>query len=313
LTLHFYRICGVVVASEIELAGSLPLERANQSHDVIMRWGEVPQTLLNATTSRPGWDAHGDHFLLRAPGVGRFLLKRGQEVVFELDPGVPAQAGAAYLQGTVMGALLHQRGGIVLHASGIEADGGAILFAGASGEGKSTLVAALSTRGYPVVCDDVSHVSFNQEGRPLVSSDARRLKLTDESIHATGLEIGRREAVLANTDKTYVKPAKHWTGSDLPLRAVYLLRSAAVDDAVVARLPSALALDALRVNAHRPKIVLHTGQLPRYFQASVKILEYAPVYVIERGRDLSKLAATIDILEAHWRKCAWTAQKERTE
>jgi len=309
LTLHFYRICGLVVASEIELASSLPLEASNQSHDVVMRLGEVPQTLLNATTSRPGWDAHGDHFLLRAPGIGRFLLKRGQEVVFELDPGVPAQAGAAYLQGTVMGALLHQRGGIVLHASAIKADGETILFAGASGEGKSTLVAALSTRGYPVVCDDVSHISFNQDGRPLVSSDARRLKLTDESIYATGLEMGRREAVLANTDKTYVKPAKHWTGSNLPLRAIYLLRSAAVSDAVVTRLPSALALNALRENAHRPKIVLYTGQLPRYFQASARILEHAPVYVIERGRDLSKLASTMDILEADWRTCSLTALK----
>ncbi len=309
MTLHFYRICGLVIASEIELAGSLPLEASNRSHDVVMRLGEVPQTLLNATTSRPGWDSHGDHFLLRAPGIGRFLLKRGQEVVFEREPGVPAQACAAYLQGTVMGALLHQRGGIVLHASGIEADGGAILFAGASGEGKSTLAAALSTRGYPVVCDDVSHVSFNQDGRPLVSSDARRLKLTDESIHATGLETGRREAVLANTHKTYVKPAKHWTSCDLPLRAIYLLRSAAVNDAVVARLPSALALNELRGNAHRPKIVLHTGQLPRYFASSVKILEHALVYVIERERDLSKLASIMDILEAHWRTRPWSALK----
>jgi hypothetical protein len=306
LKLQFYRICGLVVASEIELAGSLPFEAPNQRHDVVMRLGGVPQSLLNATTSRPGWDALGDHFLLRAPGIGRFLIKRGQEVVFELESGVPTQACAAYLQGTVMGALLHQRGGIVLHSSGIEADGGAILFAGASGEGKSTLVAALSTRGYPVICDDLSHVSFNQEGRPLLSSDARRVKLTDESICATGLETGRREAVLANTEKTYVKPAKYWTGSDLPLRAIYLLRSAAVNTAVVARLPSALALNELLQNAHRPKIVLHTGQLPRYFQAAVKILEHAPVYVIERGRDLSKLALTMDILEAHWRACYWT-------
>lgn len=309
MTLHFYRICGLVIASEIELAGSLPIETPNQSHDVVIRVGEVPQALSNATISRPGWDADGDHFLVRAPGIGRFLLKRGQEVVFELEPGVPAQACAAYLQGTVMGALLHQRGGIVLHASGIEADGGAILFAGVSGAGKSTLVAALSTRGYPVVCDDVSHVSFDQDGRPLVSSDARRLKLTDDSIHATGLEIGRRGAVLANTEKTYVKPENHWTGSDLPLRAIYLLRTAAVSHAVVARLPSALALNELRGNVHRPKIVLHTGQLPRYFQSFVKIVEYAPVYVIERGRDLSKLASTMDILEAHWRTGDWITLK----
>lgn len=268
-----------------------------------MRLGAVPQTLLNATASRPGWDALADHFLVRAPGIGRFLLKRGQEVIFEPEPGVPEQACATYLQGTIMGALLHQRGGTVLHASAVEADGGAVLFAGASGEGKSTLVAALSTRGYPVVCDDVSLVSFDQEGRPLVSSDARRLKLTDEAIHATGLETGRREAVLANPDKAYVKPANHWTGADLPLRSIYLLRSAAVHDTTITRLPSALALSELQRNAHRPKIVLHTGQLPQYFLSSAKILDHAPVYLIERGRDLLKLAATMDILEAHWRTC----------
>lgn len=309
MTLHFYRISGLIVASEVELSGALPFETADQSHDVVMRFGVVPQNLLNATASRPGWDAYEDHFLVRAPGIGRFLLKRGQEVVFELEAGVPQQACAAYLQGTVMGALLHQRGGIVLHASGIEAERGAILFAGASGEGKSTLAAAFSTRGYPVVCDDVSHISFGLEGYPLVSSDARRLKLTDDAIHATGLEIGRRDGVLANTEKSYVEPAKHWTGPDLPLRAIYVLRSTAVDDTVVTRLPTALALNALKINAHRPKIVLHTGELPRYFRSSVKILEYAPVYVIERERNLSTLGSTMDSLEAHWRTCDWAERK----
>ena len=47
-----------------------------------------------------------------------------------------------FLLGSCIGALLHQRGILVLHAGAIHTDKGAVLFTGPWGIGKSTLLAA---------------------------------------------------------------------------------------------------------------------------------------------------------------------------
>jgi serine kinase of HPr protein (carbohydrate metabolism regulator) len=59
---------------------------------------------------------------------------------------------------TVLAALLHQRGCLVLHASAVLMNGGADVVSGETGAGKSTLLAALAAKGFPVVSDDVTAV-----------------------------------------------------------------------------------------------------------------------------------------------------------
>ena len=54
-----------------------------------------------------------------------------------------------------MGAALHQRGILPLHANAVEIDHRAVAFMGASGAGKSTLAAWFHDQGYPILADDV--------------------------------------------------------------------------------------------------------------------------------------------------------------
>jgi len=56
--------------------------------------------------------------------------------------------------GSAMGALLHQRNILALHAGTIAVNGGSVIFCGPSGIGKSTLAAGFRRRGYPNVAGD---------------------------------------------------------------------------------------------------------------------------------------------------------------
>ena len=67
-------------------------------------------------------------------------------------------------------ALLQQRGVMTLHASAIETQAGAVLFAGPSGIGKSSLAAALVERGNTMLADDVTGVVLDAAGRPVALS-----------------------------------------------------------------------------------------------------------------------------------------------
>lgn len=295
--MFLYRISGVTVASEVALSGALPL--AAGEPDVVIRQGPVAETLPNPSTSAPNWEDDGERFLMRTPGVGRFLAAHGREVTFEPEAGVPAADCAVYLQGTMLAMLLNQRGGILLHASAVAAGGKAVLFCGDSGEGKSTLAAALSLRGHAVLGDDVCVVRFDAAGGPIVSADARQLKLKDTTIAAIGLDDRRGGA--APGQKTYVRPPLE-AAAELPLGAIYVLCSVEEGEDRVQPLGGARAFRALAANAFRPGLVQRSGQGPRYFLGGAKILRHAGVFALRRRRDLATLANTAERLESHWRE-----------
>ena len=268
-----------------------------------MRQGAVAVVLANPLASSRVWEADASSLLLRAKGVGRFLIAHGDMILFEPEQGVPAEACAPYLQGTGIGVLLNQRGEIVLHASAAAVDGKAMLFCGRSGEGKSTLVAALSVLGYETFSDDLSRITFDQAGRPFVSADARQLKLNDETIDILNLEGRRGGAVTQGSAKTYVSPPAQWGAEDLPLGAIYLLRSPATAPDRIAQLDTAAALRRLMRQAHRPGMMRRTGQSGRYFEANAKILRHASMFTLERRRGIARLRETTTMLENHWEGC----------
>ena len=71
---------------------------------------------------------------------------------------------ASYLLGPVLAFALRLRGTLPLHASGVAIGGGAVLFVGPAGSGKSTTAAVLGTLGHPVLADDVVALRMTDVG-----------------------------------------------------------------------------------------------------------------------------------------------------
>lgn len=295
--MHLYKIVGLTVASEILLPGAWPLEAGTP--DVVIRQGAVAASLPGAHVTTRRWEADQTQLLLHAEGAGRFLISNGDTIIFETEPGVAPEACAIYLQGTGIGMLLNQRGAIVLHASAVAMGGVAMLFCARSGEGKSTLAATLSTRGHAMISDDVTRILFDASGRPFVSTDARQLKLTPETIASLDLA-DRQGPAVEGVAKAYVSPPTRWGGGELPLGGIYLLRSSPDAGVVITQLDMATAAHRLARQAHRPTMVRHTGLTERYFEANAKMLRHAPMFTLERQRDLSRVQETAAMLEKQW-------------
>jgi hypothetical protein len=120
-------------------------------------------------------------YLLQARGVGRVLVSLdGGEVLCDPLPGRPDWAFILPAQALPLAATL--RGLEVFHAAGVVVGGGAVLFAGPPGAGKSSLAAALLRRGATLLGDD-----------------------------AIALELGRRRGLLAHPSAgtVYLRAAEH--------------------------------------------------------------------------------------------------------
>jgi hypothetical protein len=297
--MHFYRISGLSVASEIDLPG-LIAGTAARAPQVTIRRGPVPENLPDSRAAGPTWQIAGKQFLLRIPDIARFLLNDGSEIVFAPESEEGAADIPIFILGTVFGILLHQREEIVLHASAVVVNGKAVLFCGSSGAGKSTLAAALAQRGYPLVTDDLCTVTADGPAMPLVHPDGRQLKLWTHAIERLDLAQSRGERVRKSLEKFYVEPAEVFT-EPLALGAVYALRDARPPHAPGIEKPNVVdAALLLRRNAYRPLLVRRLDQKANYFHAATTIANSAGIFYLTRALDFAKMPEAIASLERHW-------------
>ena len=296
--MHFYRISGLSVGSEIALPGLIAAD--DTPPDVVVRECPVPVTLDNATSLGPTWQISGDKFLLRIPNVARFLLNAGREIDFEPEANADRGDIPIFILGTVFGILLHQREQIVLHASTVQVNGKAVLFCGASGAGKSTLAAALAQRSYPLVTDDFCTLAIPATGAPTVYPDGRQLKLWAQAIERLKLADRRGDRVRSQLEKFYVEPAEAHV-EPLPLGAVYNLREARPP--LTAGIEKPNIVDGaliLRRNAYRPLLVRRMDQKAAYFHAATAVGNFAGIYHLTRALDFAQMPKVIAWLEQHW-------------
>jgi dephospho-CoA kinase len=200
----------------------------------------------------------------------------------------------------VFGILLHQRGDFVLHASAVRVGDRAMLFAGSSGAGKSTMAAALVKRGYPMITDDVCAISIKKGDVPRVLSDGRQLKLWANSVERLELAGAKGAAVRNKIQKFYVTPAAT-DDTPLPIGAVYLLREARTGGDTIQVTNFVDATLMLQRNCYRPRLVKALSQDAQYLQASAAVVAKAGVFMFQRTIDFRVMDDVVERLETHWR------------
>lgn len=294
-----YRVCGLQIVSSVELGAGAPYSTGQAvAPDVQISAQAVPDTLPNADHRGPNWETSASQILLRIPSLARLLMNEGREISYDLEPGADASALPLFLTGSALGALLHQRGEYVLHASAVKVDGGAAVFCGQSGAGKSSLVAALCAAGFPLVSDDVCRIHFGHRG-PIVIPDGRRLKLWPDTITHLGLQALRGGQIRPGIEKFWVDPPTLAAPEPLSLRALYFLRPGAAAP-TLSRQPLVHAVEHLRAFAYRPRLVRALSQEALWLNRSALLAAGSPIIRFERPWSLDQLPASLAALEDHW-------------
>ena len=113
----------------------------------------------------------------------RFLVRQGREIIYEPLDGSDEDSIRVFMLGSCIGALLFQRGFLVLHGNAFEVDGQGVMCVGQSGAGKSTLAAEMMRRGHRVIADDVCPVDSAGNAIPGMP----RIKLWQDSADKLGV------------------------------------------------------------------------------------------------------------------------------
>ncbi len=189
-------------------AGGALLRKMNAEMRVSL--GPVPARLPGGTVFDDTFEMTADSFLFRTPGGVAFHYRRGDGIVAEVPGKAFHDEYELYLRGTVFGAVAWLNGFCPLHASAVVVGGQAIAFTANSGEGKSTLAAALSNRpGFAHLCDDTLVLDV-QPGGILAMPDGKPLKLWDDAFALTGAD--RQSSILTVPGKFYASASQQALG-----------------------------------------------------------------------------------------------------
>lgn len=277
-----YVAYGMRIQSPLALPGLLPAAPAD---DVVIRIGAAQQ--LPA-------DGAGEWSYSIAPGVatlarqhvGAFEVRGGREVLVTPTPNADPQVIALYLTGPILAVLLCQRGTLVLHGSSVRVEGGAVAFLGQSGDGKSSLAAAMHARGHAILADDITAVDV--DGESVVARPGfPQLKVSPDVAALLRIPAAAQMELHPLIDERAYHDPLGFSHVPVPLRALVVVAEDACEQLEPLR-PQAALIELVRYSyairtAHRTY-----GEAMHMRQCAV-IARTTPVYRLRRPRVLLQL------------------------
>jgi hypothetical protein len=222
--------------------------------------------------------------------------------VVNITPG--ADTSASLLQHIVVDHVLPQRfallGHIALHATGVELRGGVVAMIGPSGQGKSTLSAALVASGASWVADDFLLVDV-AEPTPSVRSTILATRLCEDSATALGMIHSEGEVIMTGAEKRRwnVAPenvAPNKSELSLPLHCLIALDRRADTDGppVLAQVGAAAAIPLVASQW----FLAGTSAIPQrtFFEKLGTLLRNTPVMVLSYPDNLHRLSDVVNVV-----------------
>lgn len=180
--MHYNYVCyGLKTVSEIPLRGIDQCASTKCLETIKINFGSVPKTLVRPSKSRAAFEVAENRVLLRPQDAAPIIVSDGNDITVEHSPYSCYLNQKSYILGSAFGAILQQRGDLVLHACSVTQGNEAIIICGKSGRGKSSTLFELLSRGFSYASDDVSRISFKDRS-VIVYPSYPEVRLWDSSL-----------------------------------------------------------------------------------------------------------------------------------
>lgn len=254
---------------------------------------------------------------LELEGIGWFRAWGGNQIAWERwDENVSDRDLSTFLVTSALGALLVQRGLLLLNATTLSLDDKAVMFLGCPVAGKSTLAWCLLEKGWKLVSSEISIV--NHDG--LVWPGLQQLKLWQNSAEALGIDCKKLPVVRSGLKRySLLPPLLPTSNQPAPLSAIYTItrldntakndEKHSPDQNTLLRSPCSIA--ALPFDSQRDALLTIRNQVfhPRFYRAMAceaglftqasNLVRHYPGYILqvpEGVKRMSNALAAVDLL-----------------
>lgn len=249
--------------------------------DVIVAEEPVPRPSLDANWAGPLRAVEGRAITFGMPGSARMRITDGNRIAFQRHNDWTEEGLRLLLMGPGAALILHQRGVLPLHGSGIVTDRGAVLIVGHSGAGKSTTLGAFMDRGYPELCDDLAAVTVDDDGVARVFPGTQVMKVWADSASSLGWQTDGLARVRPELEK-FVVPISRQTVEPVPLFAVYQLSTHNGSTVELEHRQKSAKFNAILDHTWQKMTVKRMGLHGEHFRRAVAVADRVRVVQVRR-------------------------------
>ena len=227
------------------------------------------------------WQMNQSEFAMQVEGVADFYACDGREVEYMPAVGADENSIELYLNGSLYGAILHQRKILPMHGSSFIYKGQGVMICGDTGAGKSSVTASFCLDGAEFLTDDVTPLLFKDD-EPFIWALSDRIKLWSDTLK----QLEQGEYGLHRVDpewEKYYYPMYEAAGSEIRLDQVYVLEIIKTEAVEFEELPGSLKFSALRNEIYRPEYLKGMpDNEPIYFKNLIDISNNVRVIKVRR-------------------------------
>ena len=220
------------------------------------RFSDLDNSIKDLKFSNPFLKIGKNYINIKIPDICTFQITNGKLIEWKkFDNNINSQDIRTFCLGSPIGALLIQRGYLLIHANALEKDGKAILCIGRSGVGKSTIAYQLLKQGWNLISDDI--VALTSEGK--VYPGIPRIKLWKDALNHFEINSSKLIPIRDKLYK-YIIPIEspRIIKKTVPLKAIYFIVRDRFDKSKKVISPIESEKEAflkLRNNTYRPLFV----------------------------------------------------------
>lgn len=288
-----YTAFGLTFDSDIELHPLLTSDEENA--DVKIELSQVSKAGLdNPITVKPYCQIASNELWLQIPDIARFYVTNGNKVVVQPEANADMQSVRLFLLGSCIGAIMYQRDRLVIHGNAIRFGDGCVIFAGASGNGKSTLAAAFYKRGYEILADDLSVIDEFCQVQPSYP----QIKLWHDTAKKLDIDVSQLNRIRLQVDK-YAYPIKDdFCDIPLPVKAIYILNTHNNDEFIFDPIKGLDKFNPLKNNSYRSNYVEGLGLKAAHLKLCGQLANNIDITRITRPNTGFKLDELVELIEA---------------
>lgn len=279
-----YHAYGLQLDSDLELPELLPSDSKTSTFRLFHGKVEFQPPNTDRVIARP---LSEEETVVYFKGVGAALIHKNGTIVLDAAEGADALTLRLFVLQQVLGVALLQRGYFVLHAAAAVVNGMAVAFCGSSGQGKSTMTAALSRLECPVLTDDVLAVDMSSSGPPMALPGLLQLKLTEATRAEIGSEIVAVQTIRDRAAKKLCAIRGVPIREAVPLHSIYLLETGTSFE-IRPTSPARSAIELVR-QTYGADLLPHIGRSISHFEQCASLARAISISVLSRPRDLGLL------------------------
>ena len=281
--MYEYRLYGLKVKSDIEFKQLVKHQVGMPDEPCIyVEKVDVPDD-LKAIKERKY--EIGEKFSWLCNNTTWLLVENGEKIRYCLTGGGYPAYLQSYILGFGMAMLAMQRGMLAIHCSAVSDKKGAVLIAGESGAGKSTVTTAFLEKGYHLMADDMAFVEIGEEKKAFAKPAFPYQKLCRNVATEKGHDLDELIYINEEKDKFLVPFEGEFLLQEVPLKAFVMLGVRDTDEVVSQEVTGLSKFPVYTQNLFLRHLLKRDKYPPTVAEKCLKIAGVEPTFFVARPKE----------------------------